>query len=295
MKHTAKEWFEATRYWSFPVSAMPVIATVAYLAWKGNGINWICAALALVGNIVFHFAGNLLSDYWDFKKGVDNERAYAVPNLVFHHFEAEEYLRFSAILFTVGIIIGIVLTLMTSWTLLIIGVIGFILAVSYSFFKFRALGDVFVFVCFGVLPVLGTSLVTIGQIDWSTLVLSLPLGILTVAVLHDNNTVDIATDKDSGISTIPMYLGERKSVVLYVAYIIAPYLITVIFCLAGLLPYAALACLLSVPVAVKIIKTVYGYFTRGREAMIGLDQRTAQLHLAFSLCLSLGLVAATLF
>lgn len=174
MKHTAKEWFTATRYWSFPVSAMPVVATVAYLAWAGSGIDWLCAALALAGNVIFHFAGNLLSDYWDFRKGVDNERAYAIPNLVFHHFEAEEYLRFSGILFAVGIIIGIVLTLLTSWTLLIIGIIGFILAASYSFFKFRAMGDVFVFVCFGVLPVIGTSLVVAGQIDWSALVLSLP-------------------------------------------------------------------------------------------------------------------------
>ncbi|MBQ0096948.1 MAG: prenyltransferase [Bacteroidales bacterium] len=295
MKHTVKEWITATRYWSFPVSAMPVVATVAYLAWVGSSIDWICAVLALVGNVIFHFAGNLLSDYWDFKKGVDNERAYAVPNLVFHHFEAEEYLRFSAILFTVGIIIGIVLTLLTSWTLLIIGIIGFILAASYSFFKFRAMGDVFVFACFGVLPVIGTSLVTTGQIDWNTLVLSLPLGILTVAVLHDNNIVDIATDKESGISTLPMYLGERTSVILYIAYIIIPYLVAVIFCLAGLLPYSALACLLSIPVAAKLIKTAYGYFSRGREAMIGLDQRTAQLHLVFSLCLSLGLAVAAIF
>lgn len=274
---------------------MPVVATVAYLAWAGSGIDWLCAVLALAGNVIFHFAGNLLSDYWDFRKGVDNERAYAIPNLVFHQFEAEEYLRFSGILFAVGIIIGIVLTLLTSWTLLIIGIVGFVLAASYSFFKFRAMGDVFVFVCFGVLPVIGTSLVVAGHIDWSTLVLSLPLGILTVAVLHDNNTVDIATDRESGIRTVPMFLGERRSVILYIAYIVVPYLVAVIFCLTGLLPYAVLACLLSVPIAVKIIRTAYGYFTRGREAMMGLDQKTAQLHLAFSLCLSLGLAVAALF
>ena len=90
MKHTFKEWFAATRYWSFPVSAMPVVVFTAFLAWRGFEINWICAVLALLGMMVFHAAGNVLSDWWDFRKGVDNEQAYAIPNLVFHQFEKEE-------------------------------------------------------------------------------------------------------------------------------------------------------------------------------------------------------------
>ena len=130
---------------------MPVLAAGAYLAWRGYEVRWLCAVLALVGNVIFHAAGNVLSDWWDYRKGIDNERAYAVPNLVFHHFEPAEYMRFSVILFAVGIAIGILLTILCGWKLLLIGGIGFILAASYSFFKFRALGDIFVFVCFGVL------------------------------------------------------------------------------------------------------------------------------------------------
>ena len=230
MKHTLKEWFGATRFWSFPVSAMPVIATAVFLLWKGVGINWLHAVLALIGNVIFHAAGNLLSDWWDYRKGVDNEEAYAIPNLVFHHFEPREYMTFSISLFAIGICIGLVLTLLTGWELLVIGGIGFILAASYSFFKFHALGDIFVFVCFGVLPVIGTSFVASGSVVWEALVLSLPLGIFTVAVLHDNNTVDISTDKASGIQTFPMLLGERTSVKLYIAYMIIPYLCVIAAC-----------------------------------------------------------------
>lgn len=295
MKHSAKEWIGATRFWSFPVSAMPIVAAVAFLAWKGYPLNWLCAALALVGNVVFHAAGNLLSDWWDYRKGVDNEQAYAVPNLVFHHFEPGEYMRFSAILFAAGIVIGLVLTLLSGWELLIIGGIGAILAMSYSFFKFRAMGDLFVFTCFGIMPVIGTSFVAAGFIDWSILVLSLPLGIFTIAVLHDNNTVDIATDKASGIHTFPMLIGEKASVKLFIAYMAIPYLVVLAFCIAGLLPWTALVCLLSVHDAFANAKTAYGWFKNGREAMIGLDQKTAQVHLIFSVLLSVGLALAAIF
>ena len=295
MKHTFKDWFVATRFWSFPVSAMPVVTATAFLAWKGYEINWLCAVLALLGMVVFHAAGNVLSDWWDYRKGVDNERAYAVPNLVFHHFEPSEYMRFSILLFALGLVIGVVITLLSGWQLLVVGVLGFLLAASYSFFKFRALGDIFVFVCFGVLPLIGTSFVTTGAVDWSVLLLCVPLGIFTVAVLHNNNTVDIATDSESGIRTLPMRLGEKPSVKLYLAYLVIPYVAVAAFCIAGLMPVTALLCLLSAPVALKLWKTAAGYFKNGREALLGLDQQTAKLHLVFSLLLTLGLVLAIIF
>ena len=295
MEHTAKEWLVATRFWSFPVSAMPVLAAGAYLAWRGYEVRWLCAVLALVGNVIFHAAGNVLSDWWDYRKGIDNERAYAVPNLVFHHFEPAEYMRFSVILFAVGIAIGILLTILCGWKLLLIGGIGFILAASYSFFKFRALGDIFVFVCFGVLPVIGVSYVGIGTIDWNTLVISLPLGIFTIAVLHDNNTVDIETDRECGITTLPMLLGERTSVQLFIVYMILPYLAVAGFCIVGLMPLSSLLCLLSLPMAYGNGRTAYGYFEKGREAMIGLDQSTAKVHMVFSLLLSAGIAVSVIF
>lgn len=273
---------------------MPVIVTVAFLLWKGYDIRWMCAVLALVGNVLFHAAGNLLSDWWDYRKGVDNEKAYAIPQLVFHQFEAGEYLGFSCILFAVAVCIGLILTFMTGWELLIIGGIGAVLAASYSFFKFRALGDVFVFVCFGILPVIGTSFVAAGQIDWSALVISIPLGIFTIGVLHDNNTVDIATDKEAGIRTIPMFIGEKTSVRIFIAYMIIPFIAVIVSCICGLLPYLTLICLLAAPAAAGNVKAASGYFTKGREAMLGLDQKTAQLHMIFSILLAAGLIVASL-
>lgn len=293
MKHSVKDWLVATRFWSFPVSAMPVIVTVAFLLWKGYDIRWLNAALALVGIVVFHAAGNVLSDWWDYRKGVDNERAYAIPQLVFHQFSPDEYLRFSCILFAIAVCIGLILTSMTGWELLVIGGIGALLAASYSFFKFRALGDIFVFVCFGILPVIGTSFVTTGVIDLTALVISIPLGLFTIGVLHDNNTVDLATDREAGIRTLPMLFGEKASVWIFIAYMIIPFVAVIVSCCLGYLPALSAICLLATPAAIGNIKAAAGYFTKGREAMMGLDQKTAGLHMIFSILLAVSLVAAS--
>lgn len=289
MKHSLKDWVIATRPWSFPMSAMPVVVTTVYLFWKGASVYWPCVVLALLGMIVFHAAGNLLSDWWDYKKGIDNEEAYAVPNLVFKRFEPKEYLVYSFVLFAVGLLIGLAVVMLTGWEILIIGAIGFLLATTYYFFKIKALGDIFVFVCFAVLPILGTTLVAGGEIIWDSIAMVIPLGLITIAVLHDNNTVDIKTDGASGIHTVPMFLGEKASVVLYIVYMVLPYLCVLVACILGYLPWLALSCILSAPVAFKNASTAYGYFTRGREAMIGLDEKTAQLHMIFSITMALGL------
>ena len=290
MKHTVKDWFVATRFWSFPVSAMPVIVTVAFILWKGYDVRWFCAALALIGNVLFHAAGNVLSDWWDYRKGVDNEKAYAIPQLVFNQFSPGEYLLLSGVLFAVAACIGLILTLLTGWQLLIIGGVGALLAANYSFFKFRAMGDLFVFVCFVILPVIGTSFVSTGAVEWSALVISIPLGIFTIGVLHDNNTVDIATDKEAGIHTLPMLFGEKTSVKIFIAYMIVPFIAVAICCLTGHLPVLSSICMLAAPAAYGNVKAAYGYFSKGREAMLGLDQKTAKLHMIFSI-----LLAASLF
>ena len=72
-KHTLKDWFLATRPWSYPASAMPVFVTLAYLQWLGCDVNWFTGLWALLNIILFHAAANTWSDYFDFKKGVDRE------------------------------------------------------------------------------------------------------------------------------------------------------------------------------------------------------------------------------
>ena len=89
-KHTFGEWMIAVRPWSFPASAMPIIATLAFLFWTEAQINWIHGILTLVGMILFHIAGNTWSDYFDFKKKVDAEDTFGAKTLTTGMFEPKE-------------------------------------------------------------------------------------------------------------------------------------------------------------------------------------------------------------
>jgi len=292
-KHSFKEWFATTRYWSFPVSTMPVIVTFAYLFAGGlvpSGARpWAILVLALLGVVLLHSAGNLLSDWSDHRSGVDSEQAFAVPNLVFGHFRPKEYLTLSIILFAVGVAVGLVIVGLSGVGVLVVGAVGVALTVLYSFLKYHALGDLDIFIVFGVLPVAGLAYAVTGRWCWDALVLSVPIGLITVSVLHANNTYDIPSDRAAGIRTFAMLLGERTSSVLYRVYMVVPFLCVAVAVAAGWLPLPSLLCLLAGVKAFRNFRQAATYPTAGREAMKGLDFRSSQLQLQFSLLLAAGL------
>ena len=297
-RHSLKEWVAATRYWSFPVSSMPVFATYAYLFSKGLvPLEWrslLVFLLSVLGVIVLHSAGNLLSDWADYRSGVDNEQAYAVPNLVFGHFRPEEYLRMSIVLFVLGCLIGAGVVLLSGPVVLFVGAVGVFLTVLYSFLKYHALGDLDIFIIFGILTVLGSTAAATGAILWDALVLSVPLGIITVSVLHANNTVDIETDGAAGIKTFAMLLGAKASSILYRVYMVLPFLCIVVSVCVGWLHPLALICLIAAIPAWKNFARAGHFAQKGLDAMKGLDQGSAQMQLVFSGLLSLGLLLAGL-
>ena len=297
-EHSLKEWVAATRYWSFPVSSMPVIATFAYLFSKGMlPLEWrslLVFVLSVLGVIVLHSAGNLLSDWADYRSGVDSEQAYAVPNLVFGHFQPVEYLRMSIVLFVLGCLIGVGVVLLSGPAVLLVGAAGVLLTVLYSFLKYHALGDLDIFIIFGILTVLGSTAAATGAIVWDALVLSVPLGIITVSVLHANNTVDIETDGAAGIKTFAMLLGAKASSILYRVYMVLPFLCIVVSVCVGWLHPLALICLIAAVPAWKNFAQAGQFAQKGLDAMKGLDQGSAQMQLVFSGLLSLGLLVAGL-
>lgn len=298
MKHSLKEWFVVTRYWSFPVSTMPVIATFAYLFSKGlvpGGVMpYVILVLCLLGVVLLHSAGNVISDWSDYRSGVDNENAFAVPNLVFHKFQPEEYLRFSMILFAAGIIVGIIITILSGPGLFIVGCVGVLLTLLYSYLKYHALGDLDIFIIFGVLTVLGTTYAITGAYVPEALILSVPIGLVTVSVLHANNTFDTESDRSAGIKTFAMLIGLEASSRLYRCYMLLPFACILVSVVAGWLHPLSLLCLLAAIPAWKNFHQASQYKHLGLEAMKGLDQASAKMQLVFSGLLSIGLFIAGL-
>lgn len=289
MRHSIKDWIIATRPWSFTASAMPVIVTAVWMFANGRDVCWWLAALAVVNIILVHAAGNTWSDYYDYKKGVDTPDTYGAKTITTGQFTAEEIRRLSVVLNIAALAMGIAMVAMTGLPLLWIGIIGFALSLLYPTLKYHALGDMVIVFCYSVLPMIGTSFITTGTIFWDSLWLALPVGLITMGILHSNNTRDIETDTAANITTLPSMTGRAFAAGLYIVEITLPYVWIVALCALGITTWWTLLCLLSLPIALKNVKAMTKY-KQGIGAYAHVDEATAQLQLAFSVLLIIGLL-----
>lgn len=299
-----KKWFFATRPWSFVVSATPVVATTLFLFWKcgATGIDWINAALALVGIICFHAAGNLHSDYYDYKTGIDSKDAFCIQSLVNGEFKPSQFRNFAMIMLAIGIAIGAVLIYRCGWPvdinkvwpLLAIGGAGCLLTLLYPWTKFHALGDLDIFIVFGILPMLGTSFVVTGAVDLWTLLLTIPVGCITVAVLHANNTRDIPSDSAAGAKSFASVIGPKASVWFYALLVSLPCIFTIAAAILKYFPWWCLLIVLSLPIVIKNIRQAFKFRTEGIAAFNQLDLMSAKLQMISGITLCLGFVIAAL-
>ena len=292
--HTIKEWVLATRPWSFPASTMPVFVTMMFLWSKGIEVNWWLGIMALVNIVLVHAAGNVWSDYHDYKRGVDAPDTYGVRILTDKQFTPKEVLTLSLSLQAAAIVMGLLMVWLTGITLLWFGLAGIALSLLYPPLKYAALGDLVIMACYALLPMLGTTFICSGEIVLAVLLLAIPVGSITVAILHVNNTRDIETDKRAGIRTFPILAGRSESIKIYIFEIIMPYCWLLIMVLLGLESPWTLLAIISLPLAIKNSKKMLSCKTEGIKAIANLDEATAKLQMAFSLTLSIGLIIEAL-
>lgn len=294
MKHSLKEWFFTTRPWSFPASAMPVLASFAYMTWVcslyGMSVDWVNGVLAIVGIVFFHASGNMMSDIRDFKKGVDKGLNH-MP-LVNGSFTTKEYVGLSSALFVIGCLIGFYIMSRCGWPLLYAAVYGAFFTLTYATFKYFALGDLVIFLSYAVIPILGTTYATLSEYYYPALVLALPIGLITVAILHVNNTRDIKSDREAGIRTIAMLIGRNASLKLYAFEVLLPFLLILATVFCGWLPWYSLVTFLALPKAWQCARTVLNVKKTGLEPIAMFDAATSQLQLIFSLLLAASLFVA---
>ena len=294
-KHTLKEWFLATRPWSFPASAMPVLVTLAYLFWQQYDVCWWKGLWCVLNIVVFHAAGNTWSDYHDFKSGVDNSETAGGTAITSGQFEPGEIRGLSMALLVVAVVSGISIVICTGLPVLYLGLAGFFLTLLYPFLKYRALGDVDIFLTYSLLPILGTSFVSTGEIHYGALWLSVPLGLITVAILHINNLRDMEYDKKAGISTFAMRIGAKWAVAVYGIELLLPFVWIVACALCGVFPWWSVLALIAVAPAVANVKKSMRYEEGGMSAVTGLDEQTAKLQLLFGMLLFISFLVPVIF
>ena len=220
----------------------------------------------------------LVTVAWSWSRGCDVNwlfALWALVNIIFVH---------------AAIIGGLLLVWLTGITLLYIGVAGILLSLLYPRLKYAALGDLVIIFCYSLLPMAGTSFIISGAIHWDVLWLAVPVGLITVGILHANNVRDITTDRRAGIHTFPLFTGHRFGAWLYAFEVIFPYLWLVALMIFRLEPWWLGVAFLSMPIAVRNARTMLTYQPgQSSTAFASLDEKTAQLQLLFSLLLILGL------
>lgn len=292
MKKSLKDWIVATRPWSFPASTMPVSVTLCYLYWTGESIDWAGGIWALIAMVAFQAAGNTWSDYFDFKHKVDAQDTYGSKTLTSGLFAPKEILRLSIGLLALSLALGIGLLCYKGLPLLYVGLGGVLCTLLYPALKYRALGDVVIFFAYALLPMLGTSYVAVDTFLPKVLWLSLPVGFITVAILHANNTRDIQTDERADILTLPMKISAKQAVSIYRFEVLFPFVWIVGCIVAGVFPVWTLLAVLALKFAYGNATLMSSFLVKGQEGIAILDERTAQLQLMFSVLLVLSFLLA---
>ena len=293
MKHTLKEWFMVTRPWGYALSIMPAALAVAYVFFENSvtplDVNWWYGILAVIASPILQAGGNMMSDYYDYKNNVDRKETYGSSRmLVNKQFEPREVYWFSISMMVIGNIIGIYLLLNTSWHLLWIGLAGIIGSYFYFFMKYRALGDLNIFIIYGQLISLGTYLVMTNALSWKMLLVAAAPGFLIVNVLHANNTRDIKHDGVAKIKTAAMHLGIKGSIIYYTVFTYGAYLLIGLCVVFGIQHWATLIIFISFPMALKLIKQMRTADKEKPENIQRLDEGTAQLVMVYMLLLVIG-------
>lgn len=294
-----KNWIIVAHPWAFPASASPALIAISYVFYlykRGEivELNWTYGILAFFGAVIFHMAGNLIGEYHDYVSGVDRKEKTGPPRLiVMGIFKPETVLYYGYTVLFVGIFLGIYLLLNTGLPLLFIGIIGIISSTLYYKFKYIALGDLLIFICYGLSIALGMAYVMTGQLLWPILLVMTPVGLLIVAILHANNTRDMLQDKEAGIRTQVMNMGLEGSQITYQTLLLAAYLLVAIMVMIEMLDTWVFLVLLSFPLAIKNIKLMRKATMDDLGIIRFLDTHTAQLVLLFSLLMVAGNIIAS--
>jgi 1,4-dihydroxy-2-naphthoate octaprenyltransferase len=288
-------WLVAARPRTLPAAVAPVLVGTSLAIGQGTfrPLAFVCA---LIGSVFIQIGTNLSNDYSDARRGADTEdRLGPVRVTAGGLMPPRQVLIGTYVAFGIAVLAGIYLIAIAGWQLLLVGAASILAGVLYTGgprpYGYEGLGEVFVFLFFGVVAVVGSYFVQTEHLIWEAFALSVPIGLLAAAILLVNNIRDADTDRRAGKKTLAVRLGRERARGLYVASIAVAYVAVPLIAIFGrdISPLVLLA-LLSLPLAVPVIRIV-----RTRTDGPSLNQalaKTGMLLGVFSLLLSIGLLAS---
>ena len=279
-------WVLGARPRTLPAAVVPVLVGTAAAA--GGGIHWWRAAVAMVVAVAIQVATNYANDYADGVRGTDDVRVGPV-RLVASRLASPAAVKRAALLAgAVAAVAGLTLVPAVGPEVVVIGAAS--LAAGYLYtggprpYGYAGLGEVFVFLFFGVVATTGSSYVQLDEVTLLSLAASVPVGFLATALLVVNNLRDIRTDGAVGKRTLAVRLGEPATRALYGGLVVGAFLVVPVLAIRR--PLALLA-LLAIPLAVPPLRLVSGPATA--RALLPALADTGRLSLGFGVLLAAGL------
>lgn len=287
-----RAWVLAARPPTLPAAVVPVlVGTAAGVA--GASFKPLPFVAAFVASLLIQIGTNFANDYYDFHKGADtHERLGPLRVTQSGLISPAEVKRATVVTFGAALLIGLYLVAVGGWPILVIGLLSILCGVAYTGgpwpLGYHGLGDLFVFIFFGVLAVGGSAYLQSGVFDRLALAASVPVGLLVTNILVVNNLRDIDTDRAAGKRTLAVRIGVPASRGQYLLFVVVAYLVPLLLWLTGLAGPWVLLPWLTLPLAIKEVRAVFGR-AAGPALNVVLKQ-TGQLHLAFGILFALGLL-----
>jgi 1,4-dihydroxy-2-naphthoate polyprenyltransferase len=284
-----QKWLLAARPKTLPAAAAPVIAGTAIAF--GEGVFKPGPALAaLLAALLLQIGANLANDVFDFYRGADTDlRLGPLRVTQAGLLRPRQVLAGMWLVFGMAALLGVYLFVTAGWPVVWIGAASILAAVAYSGgplpFGYYGLGDLVVFVFFGPVAVCGTYYVQAEALSPAALAVSLPMGLLTTAILVVNNLRDIETDRAADKHTLAVRIGRNGTRWEYAVCLLLAYLAPLGMALGGMIPWWGLLVWLSIPRAWVVWQVVAKQSGRAlNQALVG----TGQVELLYALLLAMG-------
>ena len=283
-------WGLAIRPRTLPAAAAGVLMGGA-LAWRDGFFRLDATLVCLFAALLLQIGSNLANDVFDFERGTDTPERLGPTRVTQAGLLTSSQVKFGmAVVFVLSALMGLYLIWLGGWVILAIGIAAIISAIAYTGGPFPlgyyGLGDVFVFIFFGLASVAGTYYVQAGDVSSAAWWMTLPPGLIITAILVVNNLRDLENDRKAGKHTLAVMFGEQFAKAEYLTCIFAAYLILPVAAWFGLIPWLSLMAWASFPIAFRATRTVFTQKGRPLNAALA---GTGQAAFMFSLLFWVGL------
>ena len=264
----------------------------AALSWRDGYFRLDAVLVCLITALLLQIGSNLANDVFDFENGTDTAERLGPTRVTQAGLLTSKQVKAGmAVVFGISALLGLYLAWLGGWVILVLGAAAIISAIAYTGGPFPighyGLGDLFVFIFFGLASVAGTYYIQAGFVSSAVWWMTIPPGLIITSILVVNNLRDLENDRKAGKHTLAVRFGEQGTKVQYLICMGIAYLVLIPVAWAGLIPWFTLLAWLSLPIAYQATKIVLTQ--KGRPLNMALA-KTGQTALVFSLLFWLGLL-----